>query len=230
MPYIPASPSVSSKGLASSGNAISEGHLEIGMRVGIIGTGSVGSALATGLKDAGHDVVVGSRQPETKQVDGVRVVAQEAAAQHADVVILAVPVDVVTDIAVRLQKSLADTPVVDTSNEYPEPSPGPSVAERIAEVVPDAQVVKGFNTIGANRLATPTINGDAVTMLLASDHTGALESVGTLAGDLGFEPVVAGELDAAEHLEHLARLWIDLSQKHGRDIGFRLLHENSVSL
>lgn len=200
------------------------------MRVGIIGTGSVGSTLAGGMSEAGHAVVVGSRQPDRNQIEGVRVVAQEAAAQAADAVILAVPVDVVTDIAVRLQKSLADTPVVDTTNEYPEPSPGPSVAERIAEVVPDAQVVKAFNTIGANRLATPRINGDAVTMLLAGDHAGAVDSVATLARDVGFEPVEAGGLDAAEHLEHLARLWIDLSQKHGRDIGFRLLHEDSISV
>jgi predicted dinucleotide-binding enzyme len=200
------------------------------MRVGIIGTGSVGSALATGLQESGHDVVVGSRSPDTRQVDGVEVVAQERAAQHGEIVILAVPADVVTDIAVMLKESLADTPVVDTTNEYPEPSPGPSVAERIADVVPEAQVVKAFNTIGANRLANPVIDGDPATMLMAGEDSGALESVGTLARDLGFEPVIAGELPAAEHLEHLARLWIDLSQKHGRDIGFRLLHESQITV
>lgn len=200
------------------------------MRVGIIGTGSVGTALASGLADAGHDVLVGSRTPDTKQLEGLQVVSQDAAAQHGDIVILAVPVDVVTDIAVTLQESLADGPVVDTTNEYPEPSPGPAVAERIAEVVPDVRVVKAFNTIGANRLADPTIDGDPATMLIAGDHSGAVESVETLAGDLGFEPVRAGGLAAAEHLEHLARLWIDLSQKHGRDIGFRLLREESLGL
>lgn len=200
------------------------------MRVGIIGTGSVGSALATGLQRAGHDIVVGSRSPETTQIEGVQVATQGAAAQHGDVVILAVPVDVVTDIAVMLQESVAQTPLVDTTNEYPDPSPGPSVAERIAEVVPDAQVVKAFNTIGANRMANPTIDGDPATMLLAGSHSGAVDSVSTLARDLGFEPVLAGGVDAAEHLEHLARLWIDLSQKHGRDIGFRLLHEGDISV
>lgn len=44
------------------------------MNIGIIGTGSVGSALATGLKAAGHYTVVGSRDPDANEVEGVEVV------------------------------------------------------------------------------------------------------------------------------------------------------------
>lgn len=60
-------------------------------------------------------------------------------------------------------------------------------------------------------------------MFLAGDDPEAVDTVGTLARDLGFEPVVAGGLTAAGYLEHLARFWIHLSQECGRDIAFRLL-------
>jgi len=52
-----------------------------------------------------------------------------------------------------------------------------------------------------------------------------VDTAGTLASDLGFEPVVAGDLAAASHLEHLARFWIHLSREYGCDIVFRLLRE-----
>jgi hypothetical protein len=61
------------------------------MDVGILGTGNVGSALATGLTAAGHDVVVGSRDPGSNRVEGVDVVTQRSAADRGDVVVLALP-------------------------------------------------------------------------------------------------------------------------------------------
>lgn len=195
------------------------------MQVGIIGTGDVGRALGLGLAETNHDVLLGSRTPNKTSVEGLRVDSQQVAADFGDVVILALPVAVVTDVAVDLQSALAGKPVVDTTNEYPEASPGPSVAERIADVAPEAHVVKGFNTIGANRLADPIVGEGAATMFLAGDETRAVETVAELAADIGFSPNRAGGLSAASHLEHLARFWIDLSQRHGRDIGFRLLEE-----
>ena len=59
--------------------------------------------------------------------------------------------------------------------------------------------------------------------LVAGDEDAAVGTVAGLAEDLGFEPVLAGDLEAAGHLESLARFWIELSQAYSRDIGFRLL-------
>ncbi|WP_284010266.1 NAD(P)-binding domain-containing protein [Haloarcula pelagica] len=62
------------------------------MRIGIIGTGSVGTALATGFAETGHDVVLGSRSPaDATGPAGVSVDSQRAAAAHGEVVVLAVP-------------------------------------------------------------------------------------------------------------------------------------------
>lgn len=193
------------------------------MKVGIIGTGNVGSALTAGLTAAGHDIVVGSREPATNQVEGIDVVTQHAAAEQGDVVVLALPSSVVVDVAADLRDALADKPIIDATNEYPSPRSDTPLAVRVADAAPDALVVKAFNTIGANRMTDPGINEESATMFLAGDDSEAVDTAGTLARDLGFEPVVAGDLTAAGHLEHLARFWIHLSQEYGRDIAFRLL-------
>jgi predicted dinucleotide-binding enzyme len=193
------------------------------MHIGIIGTGSVGTALATGFTTAGHDVVLGSRSPvDTVGPDGVAVESQQDAVAHSEVVVLAVPGGAAPEVAADLADELAGETLIDATNEYPEPTADRSLAERVADAAPAASVVKAFNTIGANRMTDPVVDGDRATMFLAGEDT---DTVTALASDLGFEPVVAGDLGAADRLEHLARLWIDLSQEHGRDIAFKLLQE-----
>ncbi|SFR46732.1 NADPH-dependent F420 reductase [Halogeometricum limi] len=193
------------------------------MKVGIVGTGSVGGSLASGLAAAGHDVVVGSRDPEAAEVADVDVVTQRAAAERGDVVILALPASVVAGVAGDLRDALDGKPVLDAANEYPTPGGDASVAARVADAAPTANVVKAFNTIGANRMTDPAFDGERATMFLAGDDEDAVSVAAELAADLGFEPVVAGDLAAATHLEHLARFWIHLSGTYGRDIAFRLL-------
>jgi hypothetical protein len=195
------------------------------MRIGILGTGSVGSALASGLAAAGHEVRLGSREPDTHTGGTVPVESQSAAASDGEVVILALPASVVTDVAATLGDELAGKPVVDAANEYPRATAERSLAQRVADAAPEAHVVKAFNTIGANRMTQPSFDGTPATMFLAGDEATAVDTVGALAADLGFEPVVAGGLAAAVHLENLARFWIHLSHDHGREIGFRLLRE-----
>jgi hypothetical protein len=193
------------------------------MKIGVIGSGDVGEALATGLAAAGHEAVVGSRAPGKTRLDGIEVVTQRAAAEVGDVVVLALPAGVVVDVAGELRGALADKPVVDTANEYPSAGAEPSLAAHVAEAAPEAHLVKAFNTIGANLMTDPVVDGTPATMFLAGDDADAVETVRALAADLGFEPVVAGDLAAAAHLEHLARLWIHLSREYGRDVAFRLL-------
>lgn len=201
------------------------------MNIGILGTGSVGSALARGFAAAGHDVVVGSRSPETATADlgaranDIRIRSQRAAADHGSVVVLALPASAVVDVAGDLAASLAGKSVVDAANEYPTATDERSIAERVADAAPDAHVAKAFNTIGAALMTDPVVDGETATMFVAGADPAALDAVEELASDLGFEPVVAGDLATARHLENLARFWIHLSREHGRDIAFRLLRE-----
>ena len=75
-----------------------------GMQIGIIGTGTVGTALTRGFTTAGHEVTIGSRAPSTVTVDfgaadSVDVGTQREAAAFGEVVVLAVPGSVVVDVA-----------------------------------------------------------------------------------------------------------------------------------
>lgn len=197
------------------------------MKIGIIGTGNVGSALATGFRETGHEVVLGSRTPDSSRDSEIDVTTQTAAADHGDVVILALPANVIIEVATTLRDSLVDKPVVDAANEYPDAAATESLARRVDNAVPRATVVKAFNTIGANRMTAPVIDGDKATMFVAGNDNEAVETVRVLSRDLGFDPVIAGDLTAASHLEDLARFWIHLSQHYGRELGFRLLQEHN---
>ena len=194
------------------------------VRIGVVGTGNVGSTLGRRWAEAGHTVGFGTRDPERSDVrdlvsgiDGdVEAVTVEAAAD-ADVLVLAVPAG-----AVESTLSGVDFPgvLVDPTNSYPEPGAEPG-AERAARLAPDARVVKAFNTVGAEVMADPELDGVAATMPLAGDDPDAKELVAGLARDLGFEPLDVGDLSAAVHLENLARLWIHLAVSKGnREFAF----------
>lgn len=192
------------------------------MRVAIIGTGSVGTSLARGLDSAGHQLVVGSRTPPDATVGGVPVVDHDAAIADAEATILAVPPAAAVDFAADHAEALAGTAVIDPTNEYPDPASDPSVAERIAAAAPNASVAKAFNTIGAEHLSDPAVGEGTATMFVAGTVT-AREAATRLASDLGFDVISVGDVAAADHLENLGRLWIDLSIEHGRNVAYHVL-------
>ncbi|MCX6590733.1 MAG: NADPH-dependent F420 reductase [Acidobacteria bacterium] len=189
------------------------------MKIGMLGAGNVGQALGQGWMAAGHEVKFGSRQPGSV----------EAAIAFGDVVALATPWD--STEAVLGGRNLAGKILLDATNPI---APGlaglthglnDSGGEQVARWAPGARVVKIFNTIGANMMADPVINGQAATMLYCGDDAEAKQVAAGLAAELGFEPMDAGPLEQARYLEPLAMLWITMALKygHGREMGFKLL-------
>lgn len=202
------------------------------VQISILGSGTVGRALARGFAAAGHAVTLGSRSPET--VDSVllsdigadQAVEPVTAAREGDVVVLAVPGYVTVDLAADLATALAGKPVIDPTNEYPARNADEPLAVRVARAAPDAHVVKAFNTIGAEHFLDPEVDGERASMFICGDDDYAVDTSVDLAADLGFDPVVTGHLHQADRLENLARLWIDLAGQQGRDVAFRLLRED----
>lgn len=197
--------------------------------VAIIGIGSVGEALARGLAATGrYDLLLGSRHaddPEDTLVDlaadlDARLQTPREAASGADVVVLAVPGHAVVELATELAPVLEGTPVLDCTNG-PRPDSYDSIGEGVAAAV-DAPVAKAFNTIGANRMASPTFDDGVASMFVCGDGP-AVEVATELTEALGFDAVAAGDITAASHLEALAGAWIHLAGHYGREIGFRLL-------
>ncbi|HEU5324871.1 MAG TPA: NADPH-dependent F420 reductase [Candidatus Limnocylindria bacterium] len=193
------------------------------MKVAIIGAGNVGKALATSISRAGHEVTISASTPESalEAADAVGVTAAESnvdAAQQAGVIILAVPyVGAGPEVAQEIRDAVAGKTVVDATNPLkPDYSglatSGTSAAEEFQKLLPDARVVKAFNTIFAANQASPSPEVDAY---VAGDDGEAKRQVIGLAESLGFTPLDVGPLSAARTLEGMAYVNIGLNAANG---------------
>ena len=186
--------------------------------IAIIGAGNVGRALATSAARAGYDVVVSSHDPEDAQAvataTGARFAASNReAAAAAGIVVLAVPYAALEPIAADLAETLRGKVVIDVTNRPIQG--GPAIAEALQARLPDARVVKAFNTAFASRQANPVVDGMAADAFVAGDDAEAKAAVLTLAKAIGFRPIDAGGLEVAGTLEGMAWLNISLNMQNG---------------
>jgi 8-hydroxy-5-deazaflavin:NADPH oxidoreductase len=192
------------------------------MRIGILGTGTLAVALATGWTRAGHDIIIGGRSPERAQAaakaSGARTRPLPEVAADADAVLLSVPWEGVTDILTAAggpAGSLAGKPLIDPTNAVEHgigvlrTEPGRAVTHRIAELAPGAHVVKALHLFPSTRWTTPT--SPPVTVAMCGDDPQALEIVSALIQDIGGIPAVIGGLDRARQLEEVAGFVIALA-------------------
>jgi 8-hydroxy-5-deazaflavin:NADPH oxidoreductase len=100
--------------------------------------------------------------------------------------------------------------------------PDRSTAGDLAELLPGAKVVKAFNTIGFENLATARDREEPAAMFVAGDDPDAKRAALDLAGELGFVPEDAGGLANAAALEQMVRIWLALARTHGRRVGFAI--------
>ena len=196
------------------------------MNIAIIGAGNVGSALAMTFTRAGHSVVISSRKPSDAQSVaskvGARAVASNAeAARGADIVVLAVPFSSAEAVASDIRNQVHGKPVVDVSNRmtFGEDGPaiddGPSNAEQLATYLPEAHVVKAFNTLFSTNQTDPTVDGVRLDGFVAADDAAARGKVVELLDSIGLKPIDAGPLSRAQQLEQLAFLNISLNATNG---------------
>lgn len=197
------------------------------MKVTVIGAGNMGSAFVHQLVKAGHQVSVTARDAAkaarvAAASPGANAVPSSGAARGADVVVLATGyADAVPALcAADVQPSQV---VIDITNPLTADSMGltighsTSAAEEIAKAVPNAAVVKGFNTVFAQVLAEGADFGAGrkVSVFLASDSGEAKKLASAMAQSMGFDVVDAGGLKNARYLEPLAGLNIYLGYGAG---------------
>ena len=201
------------------------------MKIAIIGAGNVGSALASGWREQGHEVTFalreGSASAEKVATNGFTV-TPVAKAGAADVIVLAVPFNAVQN-AISDAGKLDGKIVVDATNPLTKALDlalgfNESGGEKVAASLPEAKVVKAFNTTGAENMNKGRDFATSPMMPIASDDAEAKAVVSKLARDLAFEPVDAGPLSAARLLEPMALFWIKqaLTQNRGVDFAFAL--------
>lgn len=197
------------------------------MRIAIIGTGNVGSALAQGLKGKGHDLWLGARDPagiaELASQTGAMAALPREAAAAADVVILSLPWGA-AEAAVAALGDLAGKVVIDCMNPIGRTAQGmglthghtTSGAEIVQGWLPAARVVKTLNQVGAEIMADTSRLPHQPVMFMAGDDAAAKADVAQVLTDLGFEALDVGDLTKARYLEPFAMVWINQAIFRGK--------------
>ncbi len=172
-------------------------------KVGIIGSGNVGSAINRGLSKAGIESLV-SNEHNVGEVAG-----------GADIIVLAVPFTAIDAVVQQLGASANGKIVIDATNAL---TAGmqlaigytTSGAEELQRKLPKAKVVKALNTIFAQHMDSGKLNGQTLTAFAASDDEASRNEVLELLRKIGFDAVNAGPLLNARHLEALGFFNIQL--------------------
>ncbi|MGW7413501.1 NADPH-dependent F420 reductase [Streptomyces sp. NPDC054863] len=199
------------------------------MRIGILGTGNVARAVATGLADKGHDVVLGSREPGRRKDLGLGVVTHAQAVAHGEVVVNATPGSESVPLLHRIgADTLAGKVLLDIAIGFNEDwtltHPDTSLGELIQEAFPRTYVVKTLCTMDSTAMANPAGLDGPSTVFLSGEDASAKKTVGQLLGDLGWpEPyrLDLGGIRTARGQEHYALLFIAIATSTG-NFGFNI--------
>ncbi|SCL51383.1 hypothetical protein GA0070606_1790 [Micromonospora citrea] len=195
------------------------------MRIGILGTGGMATALGGAWTTAGHDVLIGGRDQERAERTAALVGAAghgslTDAARHGEAVLVAVPATQAPHLVDHLAADLAGRTVVDCTNPITPTGEGlmlavdgaTSVARQLAATAPDAHVVKAFNLCHVSiwTLRPPTFEDVPLAVPYCADHPAAATVTETLISSIGCTPAACGGLARAAYLEATAALAIGL--------------------
>ena len=196
------------------------------MNIGILGTGDVGKALGRGFVALGHAVKMGARDARNeKALAWAQEVGAKAsvgtfgdAASFGEVIVLAT-LGVANESAIRMAglekfrgKLLIDTTnPLDFSGGMPPKlavSGNDSGGERVQRLVPDAHVVKAFNTVGNPFMFRPNFPGGPPDMFICGDNDAAKAKVAAILKDFGWGVVDVGGIEASRYLEAMCMVWV----------------------
>jgi predicted dinucleotide-binding enzyme len=198
----------------------------LAMKIGVLGSGTVGQTLAAGFLKHGHEVMVGTRDPGGKALKKWygenpkgRVGTFAETAKFGELLLIATQGRVVTQVIemagrenftgkvlIDVNNPIADTPPVNGVLEF-FTGPSESLGETIQAFARDARVVKAFNSVGAVRMINPHYEQGTPTMFIAGEDAAAKETVSGLIRELGWEPFDCGGIIASRALEPLCMLW-----------------------
>jgi len=199
------------------------------MQIAILGTGAVGPALGKALSAAGHQVTIGTRDPEqTKARERWAGVDLPLAAYQdldGDVFINATNGQGSLAALRAVGDALKGKVVIDTSNAldfshgFPPSlfvSNTDSLAEQMQRAFPEAQLVKMFNTMANEVMVDPNGLSSDTTIFVAGNDVTARQTAASLAADLGWTDVLdLGDLTAARGLEMYLPLWVRMFAQIG---------------
>jgi 8-hydroxy-5-deazaflavin:NADPH oxidoreductase len=212
-------------------------------RVGVLGRGEVGRRLARGFQSRGHEVMIGTRDPGKPELHewlsgegrGVQAGTLAETAAHGELLVLAVLGNAAEQaIAEAGPDNFSGKVVIDAMNPLDFSVGFPprlsitgedSLGERVQRVLPEAKVVKAFNTIGSPYFVDPDFSQGAPTMLIAGDDEEAKRTAADVLADFGWSDTIdIGGIEGSRELEAICIAWVKIGGARGAwDHGFKLL-------
>lgn len=200
------------------------------MKIGVLGSGDVGRRLGGGFASNGHEVRLGTRDPNKPEVRNwlaetkgkVSAGSFADAAAFGSIVVLACGGSVAESV-VRLaqEKNFEGKVVIDVTNPLDLSKGMPpslfvgitdSLGERIQRWLPQAKVVKCFNIVSNATMVRPRMEQGMPTMLIAGNDGPAKQQVRGLLEEFGWEPPIdLGGIESARWLEAFVPLWVRLA-------------------
>lgn len=192
-------------------------------KVGILGSGVVGKALGAGFLALGHEVMIGSREPDKLKPwvnaagPGASAGTFEQAVRFGQMIVLAT-LGTGTENAIHLAgaNNFIAKVVIDTTNPLdfskgaPQLSIGhtDSLGERVQRALPGAWVVKAFNTVGSPLMINPQLSGGPPDMFICGDDDRAKNKVSEVCKDFGWGVIDIGGIQGSRHLEPMCMVWV----------------------
>jgi predicted dinucleotide-binding enzyme len=193
------------------------------VKVGILGSGDVGKALARGFIMLGHEVKIGSREPEKLAgfvaAEGERASAGTFAetAKFGDLLVLATLGNAAQSAIEMAGKSNFDNKVlIDTTNPLDFSAGAPrlsvgfndSLGEQVQRLLPNARVVKAFNTVGNAHMVNPDFPNGPPTMFLAGNDDESKRLVSQVCEQFGWDVSDLGGIESSRYLEPMCMAWV----------------------
>lgn len=193
-------------------------------KVGIIGSGVVGKALAKGFLQYGYAVTIASRSAEKRaqlqqEIPQALVDGFEATATWADLVVLAVKGNRAKEALLACGiANLSGKTVIDTNNPIADEAPqngvlrffttnNDSLMEQLQAVAPDVHLVKAFSCVGSALMINPDFGGIRPTMFICGNYPAAKQEVSHILLQFGWDIEDMGSAEAARAIEALCILW-----------------------
>ncbi len=186
---------------------------DVKLKIGIVGSGRVGGGLGSVWVKAGHEVMFSSRHIENDRALAAKLGANahagtpREAAAFGEVVMISVPYAALPQVGKDLQALIEGKIVIDTCNPFVwrdgeiatwAREKGAGLAS--AELLPGARIVRAFNAIGSARMSTAHQDPGRIGMPIASDDAEAIAVASNLIRDIGYDPILIGDLEMGKYL------------------------------
>lgn len=200
------------------------------MKLGILGSGDVAQTLANGYLAKGYEVKLGTRSPEklsdwhAKAGEQASVGSFAEAAQFGEVIFICTRgAAALSAIELAGVENFKGKTVIDVANslDFSAGIPpkfmstlGNSLGEQIQRALPEAKVVKAFNTINRTTMVDPSFGDETATMFIAGDDEIAKAETTKLAKEFGWDVEDLGGIDQAFFLEAFGMMWVNYAFRY----------------